>query len=59
MLSLDSFHDGSGMLQQQQAAGVLGNGGNGGASSATAASIYIKGMPDDADKLWLYEKFAR
>jgi RNA recognition motif-containing protein len=22
-------------------------------------SIYIKGMPEDADKLWLYEKFSR
>lgn len=22
-------------------------------------SIYIKGMPEDADKLWMYEKFAR
>lgn len=23
------------------------------------SSIYIKGLPEDADKLWLYEKFAR
>lgn len=29
------------------------------ASTGGAASLYIKGMPEDADKLWLYEKFAR
>lgn len=29
------------------------------AASGNAASLYIKGMPEDADKLWLYEKFAR
>lgn len=29
------------------------------ASGSAAASLYIKGMPEDADKLWLYEKFAR
>lgn len=29
------------------------------ASGGAAASLYIKGMPEDADKLWLYEKFAR
>lgn len=29
------------------------------ASAGGAASLYIKGMPEDADKLWLYEKFAR
>lgn len=39
----------SGLLQQQ--AGALGGG--------SGASIYIKGMPEDADKLWLFEKFAR
>ena len=37
----------------------------GGAASAArphgghGCSIYIKGMPEDADKLWLYEKFSR
>lgn len=53
---LDSFQDGSGSLCstsfQQQA--MLG-----GAAPSSAASIYIKGMPETADKLWLYEKFAR
>ena len=29
------------------------------AAPGGGASIYIKGMPEDADKLWLYEKFAR
>ena len=38
---------------QQQAVAALS------ASPGTGASIYIKGMPEDADKLWLYEKFAR
>jgi RNA recognition motif-containing protein len=28
-------------------------------SSGHGCSIYIKGMPEDADKLWLYEKFSR
>jgi RNA recognition motif-containing protein len=27
--------------------------------SGQGCSIYIKGMPEDADKLWLYEKFSR
>lgn len=58
MLSLDSFQDGSlapaasAVLQQQAALAAQGG-------STTGASIYIKGMPEDADKLWLYEKFAR
>ena len=55
MLSIDGFTDSAGSggmlpaaaaLQQQAAAGA-------------GASVYIKGMPEDADKLWLYEKFAR
>ncbi len=38
----------------QQAASAAASGGAG-----IGASIYIKGMPEDSDKLWLYEKFAR
>ena len=28
-------------------------------TTGQGCSIYIKGMPEDADKLWLYEKFSR
>jgi len=28
-------------------------------STNGGSSIYIKGLPEDADKLWLYEKFSR
>ena len=56
MLSIEGFTDSSGggmlpsaaSLQQQQAA-----------AAGAGASVYIKGMPEDADKLWLYEKFSR
>lgn len=48
-------YQGDGMLPQaavlQQQSG-LGGGGSG-AGGGTGASIYIKGMPEDADKLWL------
>ena len=54
----DGGGNGSGLppaaiLQQQAAMAAAA------AASATGASIYIKGMPEEADKLWLYEKFAR
>jgi hypothetical protein len=52
---LDGYSDSSGSgglpsaaVLQQQAALV-----------SSGASIYIKGMPEGADKLWLFEKFAR
>lgn len=54
---MDGFKDSNGVLpqgvlQQQATAAAL-------AGSTGGASIYIKGMPEDSDKLWLYEKFAR
>ena len=60
MLSLEGYQDSASslppaaMLQQQQAAAAAAM-----AAPGSGASIYIKGMPEDADKLWLYEKFAR
>ncbi|KAL4430958.1 hypothetical protein ABPG75_006214 [Micractinium tetrahymenae] len=65
MLSpLDGYQDSTGssglpaaavLAQQAAAAAAAAGPGNPG----VGASIYIKGMPEDADKLWLYEKFAR
>ena len=59
ILANGQFNEAS-WLHQQALAGTGGplpsttrsHGGQG-------CSIYIKGMPEDADKLWLYEKFSR
>jgi hypothetical protein len=45
------------MLQQQAAMAAAATAAS--AASITGASIYLKGMPEESDKLWLYEKFAR
>jgi hypothetical protein len=63
MLSMDGFSDSSGSLTTASSA-VLGQqppvlGPPHGVGPGGASSLYIKGMPEDADKLWLYEKFAR
>ena len=47
------------MLQQQAAMAAAAAATASSAASVTGASIYIKGMPEESDKLWLYEKFAR
>ena len=52
-LPMDGYADLPAAAVLQQQAGLAGLPANG------AASLYIKGMPEDADKLWLYEKFAR
>lgn len=63
MLSMDGFSDSSGSLTTASSTvlaplpPVLGP--SHGAGPGGASSLYIKGMPEDADKLWLYEKFAR
>lgn len=65
--SLTSSADTSGMGGPFHAAAQvpqgMGVGGPGGPLSRSnppqGCSLYIKGMPEDADKLWLYEKFAR
>lgn len=58
---LDSYQDSTGSSGLPAAAALAQHAATAAPASSpgVGASIYIRGMPEDSDKLWLYEKFAR